>query len=109
MTPITITPQAEHQLNHILSTQSAQVIRVSVNNKGCSGHSYVWDLITPEQIHALDHQVRLSDGVFVVDHKSVLKMWGSTLDYVSEALNSQFVWQNPHVKVTCGCGLSVGF
>ena len=104
MTPINITPQAEHQLNHILHSQSAQVIRVSVNN-----NSYVWDLITPEQIHDLDHQVQLSQGVFVVDHKSVLKMWGSTLDYVSEALNSQFVWQNPHVKATCGCGLSVGF
>lgn len=109
MTPIQITPQAEQQLNHILITQSAQVIRVSLNNKGCSGNSYVWDLITPDQIDPLDHEIPLAHGVFVVDHKSVLRMWGSTLHYESDPMQSQFVWQNPHVKVMCGCGQSVGF
>lgn len=109
MTPITLTDAAAQQLKQILADNPAQHVKVRLNNKGCSGHAYEWSLCTESDVHKFDHRVDLGSGSFVVDHTSLLKLWGSTLDYVVDHMGSQFVWQNPNVKVTCGCGESVGF
>lgn len=109
MTPIQITPQAQQQLNSILKDHALSHIKVHINNKGCSGHSYVWSMVCESDVHPLDHVIQLDAGTFVVDHGSMLKLWGSTLDYKIEPMSAQFVWHNPHVKHTCGCGESVGF
>jgi iron-sulfur cluster assembly 1 len=109
MTPINLTPAAEQQLNLLLESNPDLHVRVSVNNKGCSGHSYEWDLVQEQNIHKLDLEIQLARGKFVVSANSLLKLWGSTLDYHVDELGSQFVWQNPNVKNTCGCGISVGF
>lgn len=104
-----ITPAAQAQLEILLTTHMPQHVRVSLNNKGCSGHSYDWQLITTDEIKKFDHVVDLHAGKLVIKADSVLKLWGSTLDHVSNNMESQFVWHNPNVTVTCGCGHSVGF
>jgi iron-sulfur cluster assembly protein len=46
-------------------------------------------------------------GVTVlVDPKALLTVLGSEMDYVEDNLSSQFVFHNPNVKGTCGCGES---
>lgn len=46
-------------------------------------------------------------GVTVlVDSKALLTVLGSEMDYVEDKLSSQFVFHNPNVKGTCGCGES---
>ena len=109
MTPIHITAAAAQQLKQIIQDNPGHHVKVRLNNKGCSGHSYEWSLCLESDIAKYDHRVDLGSGTFVVDSTSLLKLWGSTLDYVQEHMGSQFVWQNPNVKVTCGCGESVGF
>lgn len=106
---LTITPVAECKLQSLLAENPSQHICVSLNNKGCSGHSYDWKLISEDQIQKFDHQVNLGSGKFVIRANSVLKLWGSTLDHVADHISEQFVWNNPNVTVTCGCGHSVGF
>ncbi len=81
-------------------------LRVGVKGGGCSGLTYVLDLITePVEGDKLieDHGLRL-----FVDRKSYVFLAGTTLDY-SDGLNGKgFVFNNPNAKTTCGCGTSFG-
>lgn len=106
---IEITPAAQEQITHILVNHPGQVLVLGVNNKGCSGHSYTFELKSESELHKLDEVLQINDFKVAVDHKSVINLIGSTLDFTQDAINSKFVWHNPAVKHTCGCGISVGF
>ena len=41
-----------------------------------------------------------------IDSKAQLTLLGTEMDYVSNKLSSEFVFNNPNVKGTCGCGES---
>lgn len=48
-----------------------------------------------------------STGVRIfVDMKAQLSLLGTEMDYVESELSSEFVFNNPNIKGTCGCGES---
>jgi iron-sulfur cluster assembly accessory protein len=106
---IHITPAAQAQIVNILHNHDGHVLQLGVNNKGCSGHSYTFELCTPDQIKPTDEVIHICDHKVVVSSMSVFKLLGSTLDHETNQFGSRFVWHNPAVKNTCGCGESVGF
>lgn len=54
----------------------------------------------------LDEEV-IQDGVRIyIDRKAQLSLLGTEMDYVESKLNSEFVFNNPNIKGTCGCGES---
>lgn len=79
-------------------------LRVSVTSGGCSGLSYN---IT------FDNEEKENDQIFedkgekiVTDLKSLLYLFGSTLDF-SEGLDGKgFFFDNPNAARTCSCGES---
>lgn len=107
--PICITHSAQDRIREILQQHPENYLMVGVNNKGCSGHSYTFDLVQPSQIKKFDEVIKIDDISVVVEASSLLKLIGSTLDWHSDRFGSKFVWHNPMVKNTCGCGESVGF
>ena len=47
------------------------------------------------------------DGVKVfIDRKAQLTLLGTEMDYVEDKLSAEFVFNNPNIKGTCGCGES---
>jgi iron-sulfur cluster assembly accessory protein len=46
-----------------------------------------------------------SPAIFI-DSKAQLTLLGSEMDYVQTKLASEFVFNNPNIKGTCGCGES---
>lgn len=49
----------------------------------------------------------LFEGVTVfIDRKALMHVIGTEMDYVEEKLSSGFVFNNPNIKGTCGCGES---
>lgn len=106
---INITPAAQTQIINILQNHVDHVLELGVNNKGCSGHSYTFELILPDQIKSMDEVMVIGGHKVVVPAASVFKLLGSTLDHHTDKMGSKFVWHNPAVKNTCGCGESVGF
>ena len=42
----------------------------------------------------------------VVDAKAQMSLLGTEMDYVEGELSSEFVFHNPNIKGTCGCGES---
>ncbi|KAI8887773.1 hypothetical protein K501DRAFT_241910 [Backusella circina FSU 941] len=102
--PLTLTTAAVSQLRGLGSPDQPRFLRVGVKSKGCSGNSY--QLEFTEKKDRFDEIVE-QDGVTVlVDAKALLTVLGSEMDYVEDKLSSQFLFHNPNVKGTCGCGES---
>lgn len=54
----------------------------------------------------LDEEVT-HDGIRVfIDSKAQLTLLGTEMDFVESKLSSEFVFNNPNIKGTCGCGES---
>ena len=41
-----------------------------------------------------------------IDSKAQLSILGTEMDYVETKLTNEFIFNNPNVKATCGCGES---
>ena len=47
------------------------------------------------------------DGVtIIIDKKAQLTILGTEMDYVTSKLAAEFVFNNPNITGTCGCGES---
>ncbi|WFD34540.1 [4Fe-4S] proteins maturation [Malassezia cuniculi] len=87
-------------------------LRVAVEPGGCHGYQYKLEL-TEEQddddLCVCADSVFTEDGVrLFVDSVSLALIRGSTIDYVTELIGSQFaIRDNPQAKGNgCGCGVS---
>lgn len=101
---ITITDRAAEKIRALLAgAREENGLRVKVVEGGCSGFEYKMDMDTA----AAEDQVFEKNGARVLlDPKSILHLNGTELDYKSELMQSGFVFNNPNVKGTCGCGTS---
>ena len=104
---ITMTAEAAARIRTLLAGQqkplSEHALRVGVAAGGCSGLSYVFNLEAPKPTDLVFER----EGVKVVcDPKSILYLNGSELHYQDGLTGAGFVWQNPNVKGSCGCGTS---
>ena len=114
---ITLRPAAIEKLKQLQTTQKTDstdsntfasnlpiYLKISVKNKGCSGSAYA--ILYTQEKGKFDEIVQ-QDGVSVlIDAKALLSIIGSEVDYIQNDLTEQFVFYNPNVKETCGCGLS---
>jgi iron-sulfur cluster assembly protein len=104
---ITVTESAASQIQKLLVKQQIEQggLRVGVKAGGCSGFEYVFEWeATPRQD---DLVFEGPAGVRVwIDPRSHRVLDGTTLDYDTSLLSRGFMFQNPHAKSTCGCGVS---
>ncbi|CAO3659040.1 unnamed protein product [Umbelopsis vinacea] len=101
---LTLTPAAVERLKSLYNGPEPRLLRVGVKQKGCSGNSY--NLEFTDKKGKFDEIVQ-QDGVTVlVDSKALITVLGSEMDYIQNKLSASFVFSNPNVKETCGCGES---
>ncbi|XP_053661533.1 iron-sulfur cluster assembly 1 homolog, mitochondrial [Anopheles marshallii] len=102
---LSLTPAAVNRIKQLLEGKNEVIgLKVGVRQRGCNGLSYTLDYASTKD--KLDEEV-MQDGVKVlIDKKAQLSLLGTEMDYVETELSSEFVFNNPNIKGTCGCGES---
>ena len=80
-------------------------VRVGVKNGGCAGMEYTMEYA--EVVKPTDEVVEDKGVKILVDPKAVLFLLGTEMDYKTDKLSAQFVFNNPNQTGACGCGESV--
>jgi iron-sulfur cluster assembly protein len=109
VSPIRLSDSAIKEIKSIITEQGLPEektwLRVGVKGGGCSGFSYVLDLV--EDAPGETDEEFLSGGVkVVVDSKSLLYLEGVEIDFKDEVMGRGFVFKNPNATSSCGCGHS---
>ena len=112
---ITSTPQKRNTLTTSSVTPDSH-LRVTVTSGGCHGFQYLMSLEPSSKIDAEEDTVFVAhddaeDGQgraeVVLDEPSLELLKGSTVDFVTELIGSQFkIVGNPRASSSCGCGTS---
>lgn len=102
---IQLTDAAAARLKELLACQNdAAGIRVGVRKRGCSGNTYVMDYASEKG--KFDEEVSAKGVRLFINPQALLKVTGTVLDFQEDELGSQFVFDNPNAKGSCGCGES---
>jgi len=80
-------------------------VRVGVKNGGCAGMEYTMEYA--EAANPTDEVVEDKGVKILVDPKAVLFLLGTEMDYKTDKLAAQFIFNNPNQTGACGCGESV--
>lgn len=104
--PIILTDAAVGRIKELMVKNPLAVgLRVGVRTRGCNGLSYTLDYCVDGRQPG--DEIVEQDGVRIfIDRRAQLTLLGTEMDYQVGLLASEFVFNNPNVKGTCGCGES---
>ena len=106
---ISITSQALKAIEKLKTKDKAHhrfLLRIGVKQGGCSGMSYVMHIEDPTNIQIGDKIIDYSHFEIVCNFKSLLFLYGLSLDYNEDLVGGGFCFTNPNAIHTCGCGKS---
>ncbi len=103
---MTLTEAAADRVRQLMSSrpEPAQGLRIGIRTGGCSGMAYEMAFADAQQ--PLDEVVEEKGVRLFIDSKALMYLLGTEMDYVSDKLQSGFVFNNPNEKGRCGCGES---
>merc|ERR1719436_7984 len=105
---MSVTSSAARRLQTLLAKKSDPStigIRVGLRTRGCNGMSYTMDYT--DKVNKLDEVVDTPEGVkVIVDSQAVMFLVGTEMDFVTNEVGTEFVFNNPNKKSECGCGQS---
>ncbi|XP_064231830.1 iron-sulfur cluster assembly 1 homolog, mitochondrial-like [Aotus nancymaae] len=101
---LALTPSAVNKIKQLLKDKPEHVgAKVGVRTRGCNGLSYTLEYTKTKG----DSDEVIQDGVRVfIEKKAQLTLLGAEMDHVEDKLSSEFVFNNPNIKGTCGSGES---
>lgn len=96
---------AAHFKQQLVKSGKGNAIRLSVKKSGCSGLSYVVEIIdTP--VDSSDLILHQHDLTVYVEQSSLSFLTGCHIDLVKKGLSRAIVFNNPNAVSQCGCGES---
>jgi iron-sulfur cluster assembly protein len=102
-----LTEAAAARIKEVMARADKPVagVRVGVKNGGCAGMEYTMEYA--EAANPTDEVVEDKGVKLLIDPKAVLFLLGTEMDYKTEKLSAQFIFNNPNQTSACGCGESV--
>ncbi len=102
-----LTDAAAERIRSVMAKADKPVagVRVGVKNGGCAGMEYTMEYA--EAAAPTDEVVEDKGVKLLIDPKAVLFLLGTEMDFKTEKLSAQFVFNNPNQTSACGCGESV--
>jgi|TARA_B100000902_G_scaffold397988_1_gene463349 iron-sulfur cluster insertion protein len=98
---IKLTNGALDHLKKLKDKHNVKFIRLEVKGGGCAGFEYKWSFENSKEEHDI-----VVDDILIIDDMYEIYLVGMVLDYKEEIFGSNFVFDNPNSKSSCGCGTS---
>ena len=104
---IVISEEAAHHVKEFAAAEgnSEADLRVGVKGGGCSGLTYILEIVN-DGPRDTDKVIDENGVRLFVDKKSYVFLAGTVLEYSGGLNGKGFVFNNPNAKTTCGCGTS---
>jgi iron-sulfur cluster assembly protein len=102
-----LTDAAAMRIKEVMARADKPVagVRVGVKNGGCAGMEYTMEYA--EAVSPADEVIEDKGVKIMIDPKAVLFLLGTEMDYKTDKLSAQFIFNNPNQTSACGCGESV--
>jgi len=104
---LTLTPRAAERVRAVMADKGPGIagLKIGVKKGGCAGMEYT--MTWAESVGKFDDVVEQDGARVIVDPQAVLYLLGTEMDYKTDKLSAQFVFNNPNQTGACGCGESV--
>ncbi len=103
---MTLTDAAAARIKTVMAGKPGVVgLRLGVKKGGCAGMEYA--MSWAETQDKFDEVVEDKGVRLFIEPMAVLYLLGTEMDFKTDKLASQFVFNNPNQKSACGCGESV--
>ena len=98
---IKLSDNAIEHLQTIAKDNNKKYVRLDVKGGGCAGFGYEWSFADEEQ-----QSDAIIKDILLVSRDYELFLLNMELDFKKDIFGSQFVFNNPMAKSSCGCGTS---
>ncbi|MEM6933425.1 MAG: iron-sulfur cluster assembly accessory protein [Pseudomonadota bacterium] len=105
--PVTLTPSAVKRIQKLMDGTEVKGLRIGVKKGGCAGMEYTMEHAT--EIGEHDAVVEKEGARVMIAPMAQMFLIGTEIDYKTSLLESGFVFNNPNVSESCGCGESIKF
>lgn len=104
---MTLTPAAAGRIRALMASKGPDIagLKIGVKKGGCAGMEYT--MTWTSEVGRLDEVIEVDGARVIVDPSAILYLIGTEMDFKTDKLASQFVFNNPNQKSACGCGESV--
>lgn len=98
---IKLSDNAIEHLQTIAKDNNKKYVRLDVKGGGCAGFGYEWSFADEER-----RDDAVIKDILLVSRDYELFLLNMELDFKKDIFGSQFVFNNPMAKSSCGCGTS---
>jgi iron-sulfur cluster assembly protein len=103
---LTLTDAAADRVRQIMAGKpDIAGLKIGVKKGGCAGMEY--QISWADSVGKFDEVVEEKGVKVIVDPAAVLYLLGTEMDWKTDKMSAQFVFNNPNQKSSCGCGESV--
>jgi iron-sulfur cluster assembly protein len=105
--PVSLTPAAIERIKALMEGGEIKGLKIGVKKGGCAGMEYTMEHATEVGEH--DAVVEKEGARVMIAPMAQMFLIGTEIDYRTSLLESGFVFNNPNVVESCGCGESIKF
>lgn len=103
---MTLTDAAAARIVALIAQKpGVKALKIGIKKGGCAGMEYT--MSWADQIGKFDEVIEDKGAIVLIDPAAIMYLLGTEMDFKTDKLSSQFVFNNPNQKSACGCGESV--